>query len=84
MQDGHLDGNAAAGLLSEVFTPEATSATLTCAACGAEGAVATAIVYTGGPGTVLRCPACRTVLMRFARVRGRLMADLHGVGALRF
>ena len=33
----HLDGNAAAGLLAEVFTMEATTAVVTCAGCGGPG-----------------------------------------------
>lgn len=78
-----LDGNAAAGLLAEVFAVEATTALLTCAGCGATGAVGTVHVYAHGPGTVLRCPGCSGVLMRFARVGGgRLVADLRGVGGL--
>jgi len=32
---GPLDGNAAAGLLRDVFVFDATSATLTCGGCGA-------------------------------------------------
>ena len=31
----HLDGNAAAGELSEVFAADLTTATATCAGCGA-------------------------------------------------
>ena len=30
----------------------------------------------------MRCPGCTGVVMRFVRVRGRLLADLHGVGML--
>jgi hypothetical protein len=79
-----LDGNATAGLLAEVFTVEATSAIVSCASCGATGAVGTVHVYDRGPGTVLRCPGCDAVLMRFARVRGELLADLRGVAAFAF
>ena len=82
MPDSRLDGNAAGGLLSEVFTPEATSALVTCAGCGTTGAVGAAHAYVDAPGTVLRCPTCDAVLMRFTRVRGRLLADLRGVGTL--
>jgi hypothetical protein len=39
----HLDGNAAAGLLAEVFTVEATTAVVTCAGCGASGPLGAAI-----------------------------------------
>ena len=37
MDAGMLDGNAVAGLLQEVFAVEVTTATGTCAACGAAG-----------------------------------------------
>ena len=74
-----LDGNAVAGLLGEVLNAEATTVVARCGSCGAEGALAEAVVYVHGPGTVLRCRGCEAVLMRFARIRGRLVADLHGV-----
>jgi Family of unknown function (DUF6510) len=77
-----LDGNAAAGLLSEVFTAEATTAVAACASCGAEGALGAAHVYANAPGLVVRCPGCSAVLMRFARIRGRVVADLRGSATL--
>jgi ribosomal protein S27E len=83
-EESRLDGNAAAGLLSELFTPEATTAEVRCAGCGRTGAVGAAEVYADAPGMVLRCPGCDAVLMRFARIRGRLVADLRGVGTLTF
>ena len=82
--DLRLDGNAAAGLLAEVFTAEATSALIACAGCGAGGAVGTTHVYDRGPGVVVRCPQCAQVLMRFARVRGSMIADLRGVATIAF
>jgi len=84
MDELRLDGNAAAGLLAEVFAAEATAALVRCASCGAEGAVATVQVYAHAPGTVLRCPGCDAVIMRFARIRGELVADLRGIGRLSF
>lgn len=81
-EEMRLDGNAVAGLLGEVFAAEMTAAVVSCAHCGTTGAVATAQVYAHGPGIVLRCPGCTGVVMRFARVRGRMLADLHGVGML--
>ena len=83
-EDARLDGNAAAGLLSEVFTLEATTAVARCAACGASGPLGAADVYADAPGLVIRCTSCSAVLMRFARIRGRLVADLRGVGTLTF
>jgi hypothetical protein len=82
--DSRLDGNAAAGLLSELFTLEATTAEACCASCGRTGAVGAADVYADAPGLVLRCPGCEAVLMRFARIRGRLVADLRGARSLTF
>jgi hypothetical protein len=79
-----LDGNAVAGLLGELFTVEATSALATCAGCGTRGAVAEAHVYARGPGVVVRCPSCKAVVMRFAEIRGRLVADLRGMSTLAF
>jgi hypothetical protein len=83
-EDSTLDGNAAAGLLTEVFTPEATAAVVRCASCGREGPVGGAAVYADAPGLVIRCTGCSGVLMRFARIGGRLVADLRGVGRLTF
>ena len=82
--DSTLDGNAAAGLLSEVFTPEATAAVVRCASCGAEGAVGGAAVFANAPGLVIRCTSCEAVVMRFARISGRLVADLRGVALIMF
>ena len=48
--DLRLDGNAAAGLLSEVFAAEMTSASGTCAGCGATNVFAEAQLYTHAPG----------------------------------
>ena len=82
--DSTLDGNSAAGLLSEVFTPEATAAMVRCASCGAEGAVGGAAVFADAPGLVIRCTSCEAVVMRFARIGGHLVADLRGVALMRF
>ena len=79
-----LDGNAAAGLLDDVFVAEVTTAILSCAGCGRTGAVGAAHVYDRAPGVVLRCPGCSAVLMRFARTREELVADLRGVKTLRW
>jgi hypothetical protein len=78
-----LDGNAAAGMLDEIFRIEATTAVATCASCGARGAVGEVHVYAHGPGVVMRCPSCGAVVMRFARIRGRMVADMRGVRELR-
>jgi len=61
--DAHLDGNVMGGLLMEVFGQEMTDALGCCAHCGDENRVGALIVYKGGPGDVMRCPSCSTVLI---------------------
>jgi hypothetical protein len=80
--DGRLDGNAAGGLLAEVFRREMTTALATCAGCGRGGAVGAAAVYGLEMGLVLRCPGCDGVLLRLTTIRGRVLLDLRGVSVL--
>ena len=80
--DLRLDGNAAAGLLAEVFALEATTAHVRCAGCGHEEAVGATMVYANAPGMVLRCRACSAVLMRFAEIRDRVVVDMRGAAML--
>jgi hypothetical protein len=77
--DLRLDGNAVAGLLSELFVCEMTSARSTCANCGAVGEVGTLLVYVHAPGTVIRCPRCNAVLMRIVRGVDRYWVEAQGV-----
>jgi len=78
-----LEGNAIGGLLLEIFAVDMTSAEATCAACGAVRSVAETMVYFRGPGTVVRCRSCTSVLMVISRVRGLKCVDLSGIEALR-
>lgn len=77
-----LDGNAAGGILGEVLAFEPTTATSVCAGCGATRPVAELVVYTGGPGTVIRCRSCDGVMIRIARTGDRIVLDLHGCRSL--
>jgi uncharacterized protein DUF6510 len=77
-----LDGNALAGLLADVFGEEMTTATSTCASCGASGEVARLAVYARGPGAVARCSACTSVLMVLVTRREITCVDLRGLAAL--
>jgi hypothetical protein len=76
--DMRLDGNAAAGILSEVFVPDLTTARTTCANCGTIRAMGALLVYAHGMGTVIRCPACEAVVLRVARTRTHLWLDPTG------
>lgn len=84
MSNDALDGNAAAGTLSEIFTPEPTTAVSTCASCGDQSPVGALPAYLGGPGLVLRCAACSAVQIRVASSGDRAWLDLQGISALQF
>jgi hypothetical protein len=79
----HLDGNAAAGELSEVFAIDVTTAVATCAGCGMTGPMAQAMLYETRMGTVLRCPGCDSVLLRYVRGGGQLRIEMRGIRVLR-
>jgi hypothetical protein len=79
----HLDGNALAGPLGEVFAVDVTAAVGRCAGCGQANAVAALRVYTHAPGLVARCPGCDTVVLRLVRTPDSAWLDLHGTVALR-
>ena len=82
MQDARLDGNAAAGRLSELFLFYVTLARTTCARCGDIRAVAELHAYLEGPGAVLRCATCQAVQVRMVRSADRAWLDLQGVQVL--
>jgi len=80
--DLKLDGNAIGGLLLGVFGIEMTVAMATCGSCGARGALAEVEVYVQCPGTVARCPACGSVLLRVVESRERTWLSLEGIRTL--
>ena len=77
-----LDGNAAAGLLQQIFGGEMTTVAATCATCGTTAPIGESVLYAGGPGTVIRCRSCGGVLVVITQVRGRHCVDLMGIRAL--
>lgn len=81
MDENRLDGNAAAGVLAEIFTFEMTTARCACARCGATGEVGAQMAYVTEIGTVVRCASCDNALMRVSRQDdgGRFWLDLRGV-----
>ena len=76
-----LDGNAIAGHLHELFGAELTTASGTCASCGATGPIAELSVYISA-GAVARCRSCESVVMALVTVRGTTRVDLRGMAAL--
>ena len=81
--DDRLDGNAAAGALSEVFAVELTAGVATCEGWGRSWAVAELMLYGGGLGVVLRCPGCEAVMIRLARTPAGHRLDMRGTALLR-
>ncbi|HEY7594029.1 MAG TPA: DUF6510 family protein [Actinophytocola sp.] len=76
---GHLDGNALAGPLREIFAVDLTAAIGTCAHCRARGPLAEATVYTHAPGEVARCTRCGEVVLRLVHGPDRTWLDLRGL-----
>jgi hypothetical protein len=77
-----LDANAVAGDLEEMLGFDVTVAVHCCASCGNVGAMGTLLAYTGGPGTVLRCMVCRSIVLRLARTPTSMMLDVRGAAWL--
>ena len=74
-----LDGNAAAGVLTEVLALEPTTAMATCAHCGGRAALGAHLVYADAPALVLRCPTCMQVVLRCASDEAGVRLDMSGV-----
>jgi len=78
-----LDGNAAAGLLREIFAVEMTTALSTCGGCGTSGTLAELMLYGGEAGTILRCPHCDHLLLCITHTPEGYWIDLRGLQILR-
>jgi hypothetical protein len=78
----HLDGNAAAGPLWEVFRFDIVAAIGRCKHCGAVRAFAEARVYADAPGIVVRCSSCEGVLLRLVETPTQFWLDLSGLSYL--
>src|SRR5262249_29085048 len=71
-----LDGNAAGGLLREVFAFDATAARITCAGCATIVPIAELRLYAIELGGILRCPSCDEAVVRIGRTPRGLWLDL--------
>ena len=82
--ESHLDGNALAGPMSEIFAGDLTAATVQCAGCGRIETMGAVPVFGAPMGLVARCPGCDHVLLSYtALVAGRTL-EMAGTAALRF
>ena len=78
----NVDGNAAAGVLSELFVQDLTAARAKCAGCGSTRAIGELTVYAHGMGTVVRCPGCDAVVLRIARTPTHAWLDATGATSI--
>ena len=83
-EEMRLDGNAAAGLLRELFVRDMTGAMATCRACGNVGPIGGLLEYGHQMGIVLRCPTCDGVVLRLVHAPGTLRLDPSGIALLAF
>ena len=79
----HLDGNAAAGALRQLFTVDLTAAQGRCVGCGEVGVFAESRLYMDAPGMVARCKNCDAVLLRVVSTPTDTYLDLQGLSYLR-
>ena len=79
-----LDGNAAAGLLQEIFVLDITTAQIQCEACGCTGAVGALRLHAAPMGAVLRCTHCDSILMRAVHTPHGSWLEMTGARHLRF
>ena len=77
-----LDGNAAAGVLTQVFCGEPSGAVIICAGCGATAAIGALPVYGLELGAIVRCPHCDTAVLRVGATGAMLWLDLRGAVSL--
>lgn len=82
-QGTRLDGNAAAGVLSDLFRGEPSEAIVICAGCGASNQVGRLMAYALEMGAILRCPGCDLAVLRVGVTASERWLDLRGAQSLR-
>lgn len=73
-----LDGNAAAGILQEIFGAEMTASPTECEHCGQEGELGALLAFAPATGLVLRCPSCEGVILRVVQTSDYVYLDARG------
>ena len=77
-----LDGNAAGGLLRDVFAFDATAARMTCSGCARMVPMGELRLYAIELGAILRCPSCDEAVVRIGRTPRGLWLDLRGAATV--
>jgi hypothetical protein len=78
-----LDGNAAAGILNEIFALEMTTGQVECVGCGRVSEVGALLAFMQAPGIVLRCPNCVNIVLCIVQTPDVIHLDLRGAVYLR-
>jgi Family of unknown function (DUF6510) len=78
-----VDGNAAGGLLRQLFTFDVTVARIVCSGCTSSHPLAALRLYGQPMGSILRCPDCHAVLIRVVAHEPEYWLDMRGVESLR-
>jgi hypothetical protein len=78
-----LDGNAAAGILNEIFALEMTTNPVECASCGRESEIGALLAFMQAPGVILRCPTCENIILCIVQTPDVIHLDLRGTAYLR-
>jgi hypothetical protein len=73
-----LDGNAAAGVLREIFAFDVTAAQVSCGTCGTAADLGEARLYGGQMGAIFRCARCNSIVMRLAHTPVGIWLDMRG------
>ena len=81
--DLFLDGNAAAGLLQDIFIRDITVAETECAACGFVTSVGSLRLYAASMGAVLRCTRRDSILIRATHTPHGQWLEMTGARHLR-
>ena len=78
----HVDGNAIAGMLMEIFAVDMTDSQGQCANCHDVAPLADTRVYMQAPGVVVRCRSCDAVLATIVEEDGHRRINLQGLAWL--
>ena len=79
-----VDGNAAGGLLLEIFGREMTTARATCRYCAQEAALADAVAEVDDAGVILLCRGCDHTLLTYLRSERERTLTIGGLTGLRW
>lgn len=76
--DDHLDANAMAGMLDQIFVSDFTMFRRVCPSCGDRDMAGALRTYLGA-GVVLRCRSCGDVAARISEREREIVIEMRGV-----